>query len=119
MIKLYDRVAPTVPGPLGDEMRGHAAEVLMTMGRRTEARQRFDAMLRAGAGAWMIRANLRVAEMDLRDRRPDACLTRIRALLAYPEADRKTLLVLMSKAYENKGEFDKAALALGGEIPPQ
>jgi tetratricopeptide (TPR) repeat protein len=117
MAALFEKAAAQVRGPLLLAMNADLAEYLYASGQRPAARQRFEA-LAAATGPHALRAEMRLAELDVLDRQPDECLKRCRKLLRENRAaDVPALLRLMGKAYDQKGEYGRAARCYAGQVP--
>lgn len=103
-------------GPLAQEMAGLAAEQLLHEGRRDEAKVRFTA-LATQEGLWPIRAQLRLADIALREGKTNDCLARCQALLKAKKGDKTEVLTLMGRAYQLAGDHRRAAKCFAGEMP--
>lgn len=69
---------------------------------------------------WALKAELFLAEQDLRRGAEDECLAASRALLAHAhdEAVKAEALSLMGRVFQRRGEHETAALCFAGLAPP-
>src|SRR5579885_629317 len=116
--RLYEKMIPTVQGPLRDEMLCTLAEVWQAGGRRDAAAKLYAALADAPSGRWGPHAQFRLAEMALEERSTNDCLRWCQKLLRegrYPDA--AAVLKLMGRACEQAGDYQQAARCFRGEVP--
>ena len=117
MTLIYQKSLPSLSGPLAEEMTYAVAEDYFARNQRLSAFALFRALAK-DEGKLAGTAKLRLAEIALRENKPQDCLAWCRRLLAEkPPVDRTTLLNLMGQAYEAVGEHRKAAVCFAGQEP--
>lgn len=116
-VGLYERTV-AAGGPWAPRMTLTVGEILADEGRLAEARQRLLAVAAIDAGDLGRKAEMRLADLDVRNGDPAAALKRCRRLMDRPDADETALLLLMGRAHEAAGEYRKAALCFAGRYPP-
>jgi tetratricopeptide (TPR) repeat protein len=114
---LYDSMSDGHRGPLVVRMTFDAGEWYALAGDAPAARQRLLAVAVLDPKGLGPRAELRLADLELRDGRAAECVRRCRALAARPEAPRADVLALMGKAYEVQKNYRAAAECYGGKVP--
>jgi tetratricopeptide (TPR) repeat protein len=117
MAILYERVSFDRNSPLGQEMTADLAEYHFQLREWKTARLEFE-FLAGRDSRYSQTAQLRLAELDLQEKHPDDCLKRCRRVLsATPKAIPLNLLTLMGRAYNQKGDSDRASRCFAGEVP--
>lgn len=116
-VQLYE-TAITAGGPWAPRMTFAVGEILDDEDRPAEARPRLMAVAAVDTGDLGLRAEMRLADLDLRTGRPEEALVRCRRLLDRPGADESALLYLMGRAHEATGEPLRAAVCFSGRRPP-
>jgi tetratricopeptide (TPR) repeat protein len=116
MEAVYQKAMPLVGPALALSMKADLAEHLLATGKKGAA-----PLLRevaAAPGPRAARAELHLAEIALRLKRPDECLTRCRKTLSIADATTRTDAVrLMGQAYTQKGDHAAAARCFSGRPP--
>lgn len=116
-VALYeDRIA--AGGPWSPRLTLAVGEILIDDDRPDDARQRLLAVAAVDDGDLGRRAEMLLADLELRAGQPAAARTRCQRLLDRPDADETALLALLGRAHEAVGEYRKAALCFGGVRPP-
>jgi hypothetical protein len=118
MIAVYTRALPGVKGAVAAEMGYEVAEDLYRHEKYQAARKVYLPIAGPGGGKWAALAELKLADIALREKRPKEALETCRRLLGEKQpVKRETVLLLMSRAYEDLGEYRKAAHCLEGKVP--
>jgi len=118
MAAVYEKALPGVRGPLAAQMTYALGEYYVTQENRERARQMFKNAVAVGTPKWTPRAQTRLAEMALRDKQLDACLSICEELLINPDpAQKATTLKLMGRAFELRGNHRQAARCFAGLLP--
>ncbi len=116
MAAMYERAQPRVSSTLAMAMKADVAEHLMASGKKGAV-----PLLRtvaASTGPWAVRAQLRLAELALRDKRPDECLKLCQKVLSSADAAAAgDATRLMGQAYTQKGDHASAARCFAGKPP--
>jgi tetratricopeptide (TPR) repeat protein len=116
MAAAYQKAMPAVGAAVALSMKADLAEYLLATGKKGAA-----PLLRevaAAPGPRAARAELHLAEIALRQKRPDECLTRCRKTLATGDAATSGEAVrLMGQAYTQKGDHAAAARCFAGRPP--
>lgn len=115
-IGTYERATQTVRGPLALKMHMEIAERYDELNLWDQARQRYLIVMALDPAGHGPRAELRVAEFALRDRRADECVRRCLNVVGRPGIDRTKLLALLGRAYEMQGKFRDAAECFAGRL---
>jgi tetratricopeptide (TPR) repeat protein len=112
----YAKATPGVGSMLALSMKADLAEHLLASGKKGAA-----PLLREVAavpGPRAARAELRLAELALKQKRPDECLTRCRKVLSAGDTSTGGDAVrLMGQAYTQKGDHAAAARCFSGRPP--
>lgn len=116
MVALYDRAVRTTGGSLADEMKLQAADAFLADGQTKEARSRLEPLAKSKS-RWAAQAKLRLAEVDLREGQPQACVERCRKLLAGKEASARAVLPVMGRGYAALRDFSRASQCFAGKVP--
>lgn len=116
---LYDAASVATRGPLSARMTFEAAEWYDLLDRRNDARQRYLAVAVIDPKGYGPSAELKLAEMALRERKADECVRRCRALLAREGTDRAAVLAVMGKGYELTRNYRAAADCFAGRVPTE
>lgn len=114
---LYDSVAQTNRGPMVVRMTYDAGDWYALSGNVPAARQRLLAVAALDPKGLGPRAELRLADLDLRAGRAAECVKQCRALVSRPGAPRTEVLALMGKAYEAQKNYRAAAECYSGKVP--
>lgn len=114
---LYDSMSDAHRGPLVVRMTYDAGEWYALAGDAATARQRMLAVAALDPNGLGPRAELRLADLELRAGRAAECVRMCRALVARAGAPRAEVLALMGKAYEVQKNFRAAAECYGGKVP--
>jgi hypothetical protein len=116
---LFDAASLTTRGPLAQRMTFDVAEWYDLLDRADAARQRYLAVAATDPKGLGPKAELRLAELALRERKVDECLRRCRALLGRAEAERAAVLAVMGRGYELKRNYSAAADCFAGRVPAE
>jgi tetratricopeptide (TPR) repeat protein len=117
MTAVYQKALPTMHGGLALEMSADLADHYFTLGQYQAARPLFESVAKQ-PGKRVASAELRLAEIDLKEHHPDECLKRCRMLLKEGQtAELDTTLKLMGQAHAERGEHALAARCFAGELP--
>lgn len=116
MAALYEKAQPGVGTTLALAMKADLAEHLLASGKKGAV-----PLLRAVAAASgppAVRAQLRLAEIALKEKRPDECLKLCQKVLASADASAAgDATQLMGQAYTQKGDHASAARCFSGRPP--
>jgi tetratricopeptide (TPR) repeat protein len=116
--KVFEAALVKATGPWADEMRFGLAEHYCAFGKREAGRKLLEIQAAQQAGKWSRAARLLLASLALQDNQPQQCLTACAAMLGDPDlTDRKAVLQLMGGAYEQLGDYEKAARCFAGKLP--
>jgi tetratricopeptide (TPR) repeat protein len=118
MAAVYD-AATDVRGRLAARMGLAAGDHYAALDRRADARTRWLAVAAADPLGLGPAAGLRLAELDARDGRADACVARCRALAGRPGVDPAAVLAVMGRGYERAGRYRQAAECFAGRVPDE
>ena len=116
MAALYEKSEIDRTSGLGLEITADLAEHHFTTGQFKMARSEFEAVVKGGSPRTRA-AEMRLAEIDLADRKPDDCLKRCRRLYQDMPKEGRILLLLMSRAYTLKGDTARASRCAAGDLP--
>lgn len=116
---LYDAASVATRGPLAARMTFEVAEWYDLLDRRNDARQRYLAVAVIDPKGYGPSAELKLAEMALRELKADECVRRCRALLARDGADKAAILAVMGKGYELARNHRAAAACFAGRVPTE
>jgi tetratricopeptide (TPR) repeat protein len=118
MAAIYEQALPETVGPLAAEMAYVLGEYVFTADNRGRARQLFSSVVTMQRPPWTHRAQLKLAELALLDKRPQECLQRCRQVLEeHPSADVSNTLKLMGRAFDQLGDHRQAARCFAGRMP--
>jgi tetratricopeptide (TPR) repeat protein len=118
MAGLYQKAASGVGPALAMSMKADTAEHLMASGKKGAVKLLRE--VAAASGPRGIRAELQLAEMDLKQKRTDECLTRCRKVLSGGDAATcGEAARLMGQAYTLKGDHASAARCFAGKPPTE
>lgn len=116
MSALYQKATPGVGPGLALSMKADIAEHMLASGKKGAG-----ALLRevaAGSGPRAVRAELQLAEIDLKMKRTDECLARCRKVLSSGDSTTNVAAVrCMGQAYTQKGDHAAAARCFAGKPP--
>jgi tetratricopeptide (TPR) repeat protein len=114
---LFDAAARVTLGPVSVRMLFEAAERYNELDLRAEARKRYVVVSATESNDWAARAELRLAELAIRDRRGDECIRRCQALLGRDGVERSEVLDRMGRGYELLKMYRSAADCFAGKAP--
>lgn len=114
---LYDATSDAHRGPLVVRMTYDAGEWYALSGDAGAARQRLLAVTALDPKGLGPRAELLLADLELRAGRAAECVSRCRALVKREGVPRAEVLALMGKAYEVQKNYRAAAECYGGKVP--
>lgn len=116
---LYDAATQFVRGPLAIRMMFEAAERYDQLDFREEARKRYSVVAVIDREEWGLKAELRLADLAVRDRRGQECVSRCRALIGRKGIDTSEVLALMGRGYEFLKQYRLAADCFAGRVPAE
>ncbi|HEV3439917.1 MAG TPA: hypothetical protein VG122_21295, partial [Gemmata sp.] len=114
---LYDAAVELVRGPLAVRMTFEAAERYDQLDLRVEARKRYTVVAAVDQETWGLKAELRLADLAIRDRHGEECIRRCRALIGRKGIDSAEVLALMGRGYEFLKQYRLAAECFAGRVP--
>ncbi|HYV37904.1 MAG TPA: tetratricopeptide repeat protein [Gemmataceae bacterium] len=118
MAKVFEDALGSAKGPVAAEMTYCLAEHHWSEGNREPALKLFHTLATSPQGKWGQAARMRLASVALEGGQPQQCLQACTALLHETEGvDRPAVLRLMGSAYEQLGDFQKAAQCYAGQAP--
>jgi tetratricopeptide (TPR) repeat protein len=118
-VALFDAAAVATRGPLAQRMAFDVAEWYDLLAQNDPARQRYLAIAVSDPRGLGPKAELRLAEMALREKKVDECLRRCRGLLARDGVERAAVLAVMGRGYEQKKNYRAAADCFAGRVPAE
>jgi tetratricopeptide (TPR) repeat protein len=118
MVRVYEKALPLLRGPLAAELALALADAYRNGDRPEEAVKLYGRVIAGGPSGAARRARMRLAEIALADKKPQACLKACHELLQEKAGvDVPAVLRLMAGAHEQLGERDKAIRCLEGKLP--
>jgi tetratricopeptide (TPR) repeat protein len=118
MAKVFEKAISEARGPAGSEMMVTLAEYYYTADKKNEAVRLLSTLSQTESAKWQVTAKLRLAEIALKEQKPQECLDQCRVLLTDKKAqDKIPILNLMGKAYEVNGDHQRAARCFAGQTP--
>jgi tetratricopeptide (TPR) repeat protein len=118
MAKAYERALPAAFGLVADEMMFGLADCLATEGKREAAQKWFQTLATSPKGQWTLTARYRLAALALQGGQPQQCVQACAQLLQEEgPVDRAAVFQLMGTAYEQLGDFRRAARCFAGQAP--
>jgi tetratricopeptide (TPR) repeat protein len=118
MTTVYEQALRQARGPLAEEMSFALAGAWESAGKVAEAKKLLLALAVQGDSRWVRAAKLRLAELTLKEKRPNETLSWGRQLLLVQPLDQlPALLELMGRAFEQLGDYEQAARCFRGEKP--
>jgi tetratricopeptide (TPR) repeat protein len=120
VIAIYEKARDRARGTFATEMSFVLADLLITTSQRDRARELLIPVANANIRTWTARAQLRLSEIALDEKKPDECLAWCRRLQDGNEVEAPTVEKLMGRAYERKGDHRRAAQCFAGQrVPPE
>jgi tetratricopeptide (TPR) repeat protein len=116
---LYDAASEIVSGPLALRMKFEAAERYDELDIRKEAQRRYRVVAAVDRETWGPKAELRLADLALRDHQWEECIGRCRKLIGRDGIDSADVLALMGRAYEMLKQYRLAAECYAGRVPAE
>jgi predicted Zn-dependent protease len=99
-------------------MSYEVAEDLWRKDKRDGARKLYQSLAQGESARWTAEARLKLADLALKDNRPQEALQACRKLLQDRQpVKRETVLLLMGEAYQQAGEYRQAARCFSGQLP--
>jgi tetratricopeptide (TPR) repeat protein len=118
MATLYERTLRDTRAPVAVEMALFLAEYWSQINRTAAARDLLARVVATGDARWIGRAQLGLAEIALREKRPEDALKWCRAMVDQGHGtDLAPILEVMGRAYEQLGNYRLAARCYSGEYP--
>jgi tetratricopeptide (TPR) repeat protein len=118
-VALFDDASARTRGPLAHRMAFEVAEWYDAREQADPARQRYLALAVTDPKGYGPKAELRLAQLALREQNLDDCLRRCRTLLTRAGADRTATLATMGRAYELRRNYRAAAECFAGRAPEE
>lgn len=115
MMPLFKKAIPGVGKALALSMKADMADHLIAAGRKDAVP--LLQVVAATSGPRAARAELRLAEVALKENRPDECLSRCRKILTGGGPESSQAARLMGQAYTHKGNYVAAASCYAGRPP--
>ena len=118
MAKVYEDALSTTAGPIGEEMCFGLADHRFREGKQESALKLFNSLAVLQQGKWVCAARLRLAAIALQEGHAQECLSACNTLLPMQSAtDRSAVFQLIGAAYEQLGDYQKAARCYAGQMP--
>jgi tetratricopeptide (TPR) repeat protein len=118
MAKLYREALPRAVGAAAEEMHFELAEYLLAEGQGEPAVKMLNELAVMPNGRWSRAARLRLARVAVDEGKGQQAVEQGRALLKdAPAAEQTALLLLLGSAYEQVGDFQRAARCYAGQVP--
>jgi hypothetical protein len=115
MAEYFEKALPAFNGPMVGRMAALLAEHYLQVGNINAAGR---ALLAFGQPTGTdSRTRLLLAEVALRQSRPEECLAICRGSLSESAGDRDAFLRLMGRAFESLGDLRRAAECYAGRVP--
>jgi len=118
MISHYDKLLETLRGPLALQMTYELGEYHLALGHTAPARAKLLGLAAADHGLWGNRARLQLADLALKDDKPEDCLRFSREALSGGGEFREPALKRMGSALSRQGKHALAAECFAGRVPP-
>jgi tetratricopeptide (TPR) repeat protein len=110
-----------IGGFLGDQMTFELAALHLQRGDIDKSQSLLNKLKAGPRKNWAVRSRLQLAEISYQAGKDDECLDACRQLLAETSnrVNKPSVLRIMGRVYERKGDHEKAAMCFGGLNPAE
>jgi tetratricopeptide (TPR) repeat protein len=118
MAKVYDKALATATGLVAEEMTFGLAEYHLGEGKKEPALKALQSLAGLQKSKWTLAAKFRLATIAQQDGQFQQCLQVCTALLKEEGGvDRAAVFQLLGSAYEQLGDYPRAARCFAGQLP--